>query len=66
MQIIITAIGLTIANYLCAYWGMSDFQKAFDRSYFQGIALLCLYINIKFTGTSKRKDDGIYCEGQEY
>lgn len=43
---LLTAAVLTAVNFLYAYVGSKDYQKAFDRSYFQMAAIGILVIGL--------------------
>lgn len=47
-RLLIMAISLTIANYFCAAVGLTNWASAMDRSFFQGTALLYVWVAMKF------------------
>ena len=42
---VVTAVSLTAANFIYARMSRKEYGKAFERSYFQVLALLLLYIS---------------------
>jgi hypothetical protein len=59
MKFILMIVGFTTGNFIAAYFGICDYSQAFDRSFFQAIAIS--YIGLS-RATEQRRDDGKYCE----
>jgi hypothetical protein len=67
MSYILISIGLTIGNFIYAYFGVGDYSGAIENSYFQAIAISTVYWSdlLKQRWNSKGDASGRFCEHYE-